>query len=118
MELQVSEAMYVNAGGDAKLEGAAKTRSIKIYPMFEGPYEVEIPLGVGGHGGGDTGIILALQRWLDGDRSNPSICTLEQTARNHLIAYAAEESRLQGKVVDMNEYEARLGGLTKEGEPK
>ncbi|MBQ8344706.1 MAG: Gfo/Idh/MocA family oxidoreductase [Clostridia bacterium] len=72
----------------------------------------------GGHGGGDTGIILALQRWLDGDRSNPSICTLEQTARNHLIAYAAEESRLQGKVVDMNEYEARLGGLTKEGEPK
>lgn len=53
MELQVSEAIYVNAGGDAKLEGAAKTRSIKIYPMFDEPYEVEIPAGVGGHGGGD-----------------------------------------------------------------
>ena len=53
MELQVNEAIYMNAGGDAKLEGAAKQRSLWVYPQFDEPYEVEIPLGVGGHGGGD-----------------------------------------------------------------
>lgn len=65
----------------------------------------------GGHGGGDAGIIRALKSCLDGDRSSPSICTIEETCRNHLIAYAAEESRLTGKVVDLKEYEARMGGL-------
>ena len=53
MEVNVNEAIYMNAGGDAKLEGAAKNRSIWVYPQFAQPYEVEIPEGVGGHGGGD-----------------------------------------------------------------
>ncbi len=53
MELQVGEASYVNAGGDAKNEGAAKNKSIIVYPQFGTPYEVEIPEGIGGHGGGD-----------------------------------------------------------------
>ena len=53
MELQVGETSYVNAGGDAKNEGAAKTKSIVVYPQFGTPYEVEIPEGIGGHGGGD-----------------------------------------------------------------
>ena len=53
MEVNVNEAIYMNAGGDAKLEGAAKNRSIKVFPQFASPYEVEIPAGVGGHGGGD-----------------------------------------------------------------
>jgi len=53
MEYEVREATYVNAGGDAKLEGATQFKSIKIYPMFDHPYEVEIPTLEGGHGGGD-----------------------------------------------------------------
>lgn len=65
----------------------------------------------GGHGGGDAGIIRALRTCLDGDRSSKSICTIQETCRNHLIAYAAEESRLTGKVVNLKEYEARMGGV-------
>ena len=53
MEVNVNEAIYMNAGGDSKLEGAAKNRSVRIYPQFAEPYDVEIPAGVGGHGGGD-----------------------------------------------------------------
>jgi len=53
LELQVGEKSYVNAGGDAKNEGATKTKSIVVYPQFGTPYEVDIPEGVGGHGGGD-----------------------------------------------------------------
>jgi len=53
MEVEVTEVSYVNAGGDKNMEGAAKTRSIKVFPMFAEPYEVEMKRGVGGHGGGD-----------------------------------------------------------------
>ena len=63
----------------------------------------------GGHGGGDSGIIRAIaERYRGGD---VGLCSLEETCRNHLIAFAAEESRLTGKVVDMDEYEKKLGGL-------
>ena len=59
---------------------------------------------VGGHGGGDDGIIDALQRRLNGDCSDASVCTIAETCANHLISFAAEESRLTGRVIDMNEY--------------
>ena len=79
--------------------------------MFGTPYEVEIPLGEGGHGGGDVGIIRALRDRLYGDLENTSICTIEQTCRNHLIAFAAEESRLTGRVIDMRQYEKEISQL-------
>ncbi len=63
---------------------------------------------VGGHGGGDGGIIRALSRWLQGDFSDKSICTIAETTENHLIAYAAEESRIKGTVIDMDEYNKRI----------
>lgn len=53
MEVDVSETIYVNAGGDSAKEGAAKERSITVFPQFEVPYQVEIPEAEGGHGGGD-----------------------------------------------------------------
>lgn len=65
----------------------------------------------GGHGGGDGGIIKAVAARLDGDASSKSLCTIEETCRNHLIAFAAEESRVTGKVIDMEEYEKSLGGI-------
>jgi len=54
MEVEATEVSYINAGGDKDMEGAAKTRSIKVFPMFEKPYEVELEEGIGGHGGGDS----------------------------------------------------------------
>ncbi|MBQ7384327.1 MAG: Gfo/Idh/MocA family oxidoreductase [Clostridia bacterium] len=65
----------------------------------------------GGHGGGDAGIMNAVSNYLNNAKATVSLCSIKETCRNHLIAYAAEESRLTGKVVDMAEYEKRLGGL-------
>ncbi len=53
LELDVTESSYVNAGGDKNMEGAVKKKSIRVFPMFAAPYEVEINEGNGGHGGGD-----------------------------------------------------------------
>lgn len=53
IEVDVGERMYVNAGGDKANEGALKSKSITVYPMWGVPYEVEIEEAEGGHGGGD-----------------------------------------------------------------
>lgn len=64
---------------------------------------------VGGHGGGDDGIILALKDLLEG-RDNSSACDIRESCDNHMIAFAAEESRVKGVVVDMDEYMSRFDG--------
>ena len=62
----------------------------------------------GGHGGGDEGIMNAFFARLDGTYVGNSVCSLREACENHLIAFAAEESRLSGTVVSMKEYEARM----------
>lgn len=54
IQILVAERSYVSAGGEAAAEGATRTKRITVFPMWGEPYDVEIPEGVGGHGGGDT----------------------------------------------------------------
>ena len=59
----------------------------------------------GGHGGGDDGIIYALKELLGGNRSK-SVCEIGESCDNHMISFAAEESRLNnGKTVYMDEFD-------------
>lgn len=53
MEVKIVEMSYVNAGGEASLEGALQESSIHVFPMFDAPYKVDFEEGEGGHGGGD-----------------------------------------------------------------
>ena len=62
---------------------------------------------VGGHGGGDTGIMHSLKKLLDGE-NDKSICGVAESCDNHMIAFAAEESRLTGTVVDMKAFEKKF----------
>ena len=49
------------------------------------------------HGGGDTGLIMDMIRLFRGDEfDTSSITTLDRSAESHYLAFAAEESRLQG----------------------
>ncbi|KAL2417631.1 hypothetical protein ABEF95_002599 [Exophiala dermatitidis] len=57
LELDVVERAYINSGGEQSQEGALEHRSILLRPMFGKPMEVEIPSGVGGHGGGDPQLL-------------------------------------------------------------
>jgi hypothetical protein len=53
IQMSVVENTYVNAGGDISEEGAAKKKSITVFPLFDAPYNVPIEDKKGGHGGGD-----------------------------------------------------------------
>ena len=63
---------------------------------------------VGGHGGGDTGIMAAFYDLLT-DVDNIALCSIAEAVDNHMIAFAAEESRLTGKVVEMEEFKRKMG---------
>ncbi len=60
---------------------------------------------VGGHGGGDQGIIACFYDLLCGKEEDTSLSDISVSVSNHMIAFAAEESRLSGRVVDVEEYE-------------
>lgn len=63
----------------------------------------------GGHGGGDNGIIYALRELLNGRRVS-SVCDISESCDNHMIAFAAEEARLTGKVVEIKDFEKEIEG--------
>ncbi len=58
----------------------------------------------GGHGGGDTGIMYAFYDMLSG-KVDPERSNIEISVKNHMIAFAAEKSRLEGRVVSLDEFE-------------
>lgn len=62
----------------------------------------------GGHGGGDRGIIRSFCRYLSGTYDGNSITDISTSVANHLVAFAAEQSRLGGGVIDMNYYEQNV----------
>ena len=91
---------------DAKMAGS----EIRIYSFATGQwqdYDRNKHSGsehiTGGHGGGDNGIILALRDLLDGKKSK-SVCGIAESCDNHMIVFAAEESRRSGTVVSLDKY--------------
>ncbi len=53
IQVLVVEGSYINAAGQSSAEGVAMTRRITVFPLHEQPYDVEIAVASGGHGGGD-----------------------------------------------------------------
>ena len=52
-----------------------------------------------GHGGGDTGIVEGILALLRGEDPGVSVCSVRTSYENHLIAFAAERSRVDGCVL-------------------
>ena len=67
----------------------------------------------GGHGGGDQGIMQAFFARMKGTYAGKSICSLRQSVDNHLMAFAAEKSRVEGSVITMSEYCDKLNETLK-----
>ena len=56
LEMYVNESSY--SSGDGTVQGELLGSSyLKIYPLFDEPYEPEIPEAKGGHGGGDAPLL-------------------------------------------------------------
>ncbi|KPV58018.1 oxidoreductase [Paenibacillus sp. A3] len=67
--------------------------------------EIEIPPQVSGHGGGDSGIVRSFLREVRSNAGGESLTSASASVRSHLMAFAAEESRLNGgKAVLIDDY--------------
>ncbi len=58
----------------------------------------------GGHGGGDVGLLKSMYEYLNGTYTGKSIPDIRRSVDNHLLVFAAEESRLNGTIVDFKDY--------------
>lgn len=61
-----------------------------------------------GHGGGDRGIMVDTLSLLRGETPSKSICTVRTSYENHITGFAAEQSRLENRVINIAEYEKNL----------
>jgi predicted dehydrogenase len=65
--------------------------------------------GYTGHSGGDEGIMEEFIAILKGERENTNSIT--QSVHSHIMAFAAEESRLTGFTVDIKDFEKRMNDM-------
>ena len=78
--------------------------TIKIYDFLTDTEE-EIGVGaagsgiVGGHGGGDNGLMESFVEAISTKNDNAILSGPQETLESHLMVFAAEKSRLEGKVV-------------------
>lgn len=102
-------------GTDGEIE-ASMDKELARYSNFDTKTTEEISLIeaagdesiAGGHGGGDEGIMRALHALIADGVASDSVCDIRTSYKNHLIAFAAEQSRHSGRVVNVAEYEANV----------
>ncbi len=100
-------------GTKGTVHGNMADNYLTLY-SFETREETKIPFTdilideniTGGHGGGDDGIIRELKRICDAEEKQ--IGDSFNAVKNHLIAFAAEESRLTGQTVNIKSFTSRL----------
>lgn len=101
---------YINIyGTKGEIRAALKGDTpIKVYDIVSKETE-EIPHSgtdgvLGGHGGGDAGIVKTLYSYMIGEYNGVSVPTIQESCYNHLITFAADHARKTGTVVDVEEY--------------
>jgi predicted dehydrogenase len=62
---------------------------------------------VGGHGGGDVGLMHDFVHLLKGEGGQEGLTYLEDSLESHIMAFAAEQARREQRVVDVNEWRSR-----------
>ncbi|TMF81719.1 MAG: Gfo/Idh/MocA family oxidoreductase [Chloroflexi bacterium] len=60
--------------------------------------------GVGGHGGGDDGLMRAFVGAMDGDRGDAVLTSARESVASHLMAFAAEQARVSGEAIELERF--------------
>ncbi|HEX7056775.1 MAG TPA: Gfo/Idh/MocA family oxidoreductase [Bacilli bacterium] len=101
IELKVVEQAYVNAGGKKEDEGAVIGKRITVFPQFAESYDVPIPEGIGGHGGGDAVLLNDLFGTPAADPFNRTASHIDG-AMSILTGIAGNRSMRTGLPVDID----------------
>ena len=101
-------------GTEGELMGNFRTKQL-WYQRF-GQERVDVPMEVlgtetKGHGGGDTGLIRdVLHYYLGNEFDSSAITFIDRSVESHIMAFAAEHSRLAGgQLVRMDDFKQQIG---------
>ena len=83
------------------------TRQYEELPTNEAQVDASIN---GGHGGGDTGIVAVLYEYLTDRIDKKEVSEIGISIENHMLVFAAEESRRTDTVVDIKKYNDMIMG--------
>ena len=85
--------------------------AIEIHEHLTGRVERIVPQrAASGHGGGDEGIMLAFIRAVRDPAQ--ALTTARESLESHLMAFAAEQARVDGTVVSMDEFRRQAEGVS------
>jgi hypothetical protein len=105
IELEVIESINLNLGeGKASAsKGDFKRKHIRVLPMFDEPYDVDIPAVTGGHGGADP--LMLEQIFAPNPPHDPFYRAASHIdgAASVLVGICANESMKTGKLVQVDE---------------
>ncbi|MCL6573583.1 MAG: Gfo/Idh/MocA family oxidoreductase [Bacillus sp. (in: Bacteria)] len=93
-------------GTKGEIRGNMEENSISIF-NFLTKHETIIKFDnpIGGHGGGDNGIMRTFLREIQSETKQDSVSSVSASVRSHLMAFAAEDSRLkQGRSITIDDY--------------
>lgn len=97
-------------GTKGEIRGNMEGNSISIFDFLT-KHETVIKFDdpVGGHGGGDHGIMRTFLREIQFGNNGDSVSSTSASVRSHLMAFAAEDSRLnEGQSINIDDYYHRL----------
>ncbi len=69
---------------------------------------IEVPASESGHEGGDMGIMEDVVALLRGETPSNSVCEVRTSYENHVICFAAEQARLENRVIDLEEFRKQI----------
>jgi len=85
--------------------------AIEVHDHLTGRVDSLVPRGVAsGHGGGDEGVMAGFVRAVR--EPSYALTTARESLESHLMAFAAEEARVDGTVVSMDEFRRRAEMVT------
>ncbi len=102
IELDEMESSYINAGGGIG-EGVSQSSRVTVFPHWDKPYNVEIPVAAGGHGGGD---LLLLEDLFGANQAKDALGRAaghQDGARSILTGIAANQSFATGLPVQIDQ---------------
>jgi len=89
-------------GTKGQIKAHEVPKSIVVSNFIDRSEKEIIVTAEGGHGGGDDGIMNTFCAYLTGEETHGNVSEIGISAKNHMLCFAAEESRLHdGKVIEM-----------------
>lgn len=94
-------------GTKGEIRGAMEKNEIEIVHFGSGKVETISFGGVDGHvghGGGDMRLVKDFLRLVRADGQGDSLTSAQRSVQSHLIAFASEQSRVDGQVVSLRQF--------------